>query len=263
MRWLLEQGAVVICAGGGGIPTMYARDAERQLVGVEAVIDKDLATSLLARELEADLFVMATDVDGVYRDWGQPTQARIRPGDAGRTRRDGPAGRLDGTEGRGRDRVRHGDRQAGRDRLARRHRRARRRHRRHPSHGGNRRDDLARCALGGRQAPDRHRPPARAQPQAADPGQPRRAAVRRRPVGRARAVGARPVREPHARARRRGPVRAGPARRGAGGQRGRAPAAHLRSSRPRRSSGRAWSRTSGPPCTPCRRTRWPGTSSAG
>jgi carbamate kinase len=78
MRWLLEQGAVVICAGGGGIPTMYARDAERQLVGVEAVIDKDLATSLLARELDADLFVMATDVDGVYRDWGQPDQARIQ-----------------------------------------------------------------------------------------------------------------------------------------------------------------------------------------
>jgi carbamate kinase len=77
MRWLLEHGAVVICAGGGGIPTMYARDAERQLLGVEAVIDKDLASSLLARELGADLFVMATDVDGVYRDWGQPTQARI------------------------------------------------------------------------------------------------------------------------------------------------------------------------------------------
>jgi carbamate kinase len=77
MRWMLEQGAVVICAGGGGIPTMYARGGDRQLVGVEAVIDKDLASSLLARELGADLYVMATDVDGVYRDWGQPTQARI------------------------------------------------------------------------------------------------------------------------------------------------------------------------------------------
>ena len=77
MRWLLEQGAVVICAGGGGIPTMYARDRERYLVGVEAVIDKDLASSLLARELDADLFVMATDVDGVYTDWGTPAQARI------------------------------------------------------------------------------------------------------------------------------------------------------------------------------------------
>ena len=53
------------------------RDEERDLVGVEAVIDKDLASSLLARELDADLFVMATDVDGVYTDWGTPTQARI------------------------------------------------------------------------------------------------------------------------------------------------------------------------------------------
>ena len=77
MRWLLDHGAVVICAGGGGIPTMYESGADRVLTGVEAVIDKDLASSLLARELDADLYVMATDVDGVYRDWGQPTQARI------------------------------------------------------------------------------------------------------------------------------------------------------------------------------------------
>jgi carbamate kinase len=77
MRWLLDQGAVVISAGGGGIPTMYAPDADRVLIGVEAVIDKDLASSLLARELGADLFVMATDVDGIYRDWGTPAQARI------------------------------------------------------------------------------------------------------------------------------------------------------------------------------------------
>jgi carbamate kinase len=77
MRWLLDQGAVVICAGGGGIPTMYDPNAERRLVGVEAVIDKDLASSLLARDLEADLYVMATDVDGVYVDWGQSGQRRI------------------------------------------------------------------------------------------------------------------------------------------------------------------------------------------
>jgi carbamate kinase len=76
-KWLLEHGAVVICAGGGGVPTMYAPDQDRQLVGVEAVIDKDLATSLLARELDAELFVMATDVDGVYADFGQPTQRRL------------------------------------------------------------------------------------------------------------------------------------------------------------------------------------------
>jgi carbamate kinase len=77
MRWLLDQGAVVICAGGGGIPTMYAPDDDRRLVGVEAVIDKDLASSLLARDLDADLYVMATDVDGVYLDWGKPTQSRL------------------------------------------------------------------------------------------------------------------------------------------------------------------------------------------
>ncbi len=77
MRWLLERGAVVICAGGGGIPTMYAAGADRVLVGVEAVIDKDLASGLLARELGADLYVMATDVDGVYLDWGTPTQRRV------------------------------------------------------------------------------------------------------------------------------------------------------------------------------------------
>jgi carbamate kinase len=77
MRWLLERGTVVICAGGGGIPTMYEPGKDRHLVGVEAVVDKDLASSLLSRELEADLFVIATDVDGVYADWGAPTQRRI------------------------------------------------------------------------------------------------------------------------------------------------------------------------------------------
>jgi carbamate kinase len=77
IRWLLDHDVVVICAGGGGIPTMYQPGKERHLVGVEAVIDKDLASSLLARDLDADLFVMATDVDGVYRDWGTPDQARI------------------------------------------------------------------------------------------------------------------------------------------------------------------------------------------
>lgn len=70
IRTLLEHGTIVICAGGGGIPTMY--DASGNLQGVEAVIDKDLASSLLARELAADLLVIATDVDGVYTDWGTP-----------------------------------------------------------------------------------------------------------------------------------------------------------------------------------------------
>ena len=67
---------MLICAGGGGVPTMFLPAAETTLVGVEAVIDKDLASELLAREVEADLFVMATDVDAVYADWGTPEQRR-------------------------------------------------------------------------------------------------------------------------------------------------------------------------------------------
>ena len=78
VEWLLEHGTIVICAGGGGIPTMYQEGADRKLVGVEAVIDKDLCSELLARELDADLLVMLTDVDAVYLDWGKPTQRAIR-----------------------------------------------------------------------------------------------------------------------------------------------------------------------------------------
>ena len=77
IRWLLEKGAIVICAGGGGIPTMYKPDGTRTLEGVEAVIDKDWASELLARELDADLFVMATDVAGVFVDWGTPNARLI------------------------------------------------------------------------------------------------------------------------------------------------------------------------------------------
>jgi carbamate kinase len=77
IRWLLEKGVLVICAGGGGIPTAYTPGRARDLEGIEAVIDKDFASELLARDLDADLFIMATDVDGVYRDWGTPTQIRI------------------------------------------------------------------------------------------------------------------------------------------------------------------------------------------
>ncbi len=76
VKWLLEKGCIVICAGGGGIPTMYAPG--RKLQGVEAVVDKDRASALLARELEADFFIMATDADAVYLDWGKPTQRAIR-----------------------------------------------------------------------------------------------------------------------------------------------------------------------------------------
>ena len=67
----------MICAGGGGIPTMYEPGADRKLVGVEAVIDKDLCSELLARELDADLFVMATDADAVFTGWGTPEAKAI------------------------------------------------------------------------------------------------------------------------------------------------------------------------------------------
>jgi carbamate kinase len=77
IRWLLEQGTVVICAGGGGIPTTWSPGRNRLLTGVEAVIDKDLASELLARDLDVDLFVMATDVDAVYDGWGTSEQRRL------------------------------------------------------------------------------------------------------------------------------------------------------------------------------------------
>ncbi len=77
IRWLLDHGVVLICAGGGGVPTTFLPDAAKTLVGVEAVIDKDFASELLAREVSADLFVMATDVDAVYADWGTPEQRAL------------------------------------------------------------------------------------------------------------------------------------------------------------------------------------------
>jgi len=77
ITWLLDRGALVICAGGGGVPTMYPSAHPGTLVGVEAVIDKDLAGELLATNVHADLFLMATDVDGVYVNWGTPEQRRL------------------------------------------------------------------------------------------------------------------------------------------------------------------------------------------
>ena len=78
IRWLLEKGTIVICAGGGGIPVIQLPGGGRTLTGVEAVIDKDFASALLAREIGADLFVMATDVQGAYLNWGTPDARQIR-----------------------------------------------------------------------------------------------------------------------------------------------------------------------------------------
>lgn len=76
IKWLLEKSTVVICAGGGGIPTAY--NSEGHLEGVEAVIDKDLASELLAREIGADMFISATDAEAVYVGWGTAEQKAIK-----------------------------------------------------------------------------------------------------------------------------------------------------------------------------------------
>ena len=81
IRTLLDGGWVVICAGGGGIPTAYSTEEAvpgRRLNGLEAVIDKDMASALLALDLDADLLAIVTDVDAAYLDWGTPDQRAIR-----------------------------------------------------------------------------------------------------------------------------------------------------------------------------------------
>jgi carbamate kinase len=77
IRCLLQHGTLVIAAGGGGIPVAPRPDGGG-LQGVEAVIDKDLCSALIATELRADVLVIATDVDAVYLDWGLPTQHAVR-----------------------------------------------------------------------------------------------------------------------------------------------------------------------------------------
>jgi carbamate kinase len=80
IEWLIEQGCVVICAGGGGIPTMYTDEespAGRRLVGVEGVIDKDHASARLAADIGADVLVIATDVDALYQAWREPNQRAV------------------------------------------------------------------------------------------------------------------------------------------------------------------------------------------
>ncbi len=75
LKTLIDNKYIVVCGGGGGIPTWVDDNGKQH--GAEAVIDKDLATALLATLIDADLFVIATDVDGAYLDWGKPEQKRI------------------------------------------------------------------------------------------------------------------------------------------------------------------------------------------
>ncbi len=76
IRLLLDQQVIVVCAGGGGIPVI--RRPDDSLIGVPAVIDKDLTASLLAQEIQADALLLLTDVDAVYLDWGTPRQRAVR-----------------------------------------------------------------------------------------------------------------------------------------------------------------------------------------
>lgn len=76
IRYLLQHDVLVIAAGGGGIPVAKGADGH-SMQGVEAVIDKDVCSSLLARELEVDCLIIATDVEAVYLDWGLPSQHAI------------------------------------------------------------------------------------------------------------------------------------------------------------------------------------------
>jgi carbamate kinase len=84
LQLLLEQDVTLICAGGGGIPVVRRPDGS--LIGIEAVIDKDHATALLAHKLNADALLLLTDVEAVFRDFGTEAQSaidRISPEDAG------------------------------------------------------------------------------------------------------------------------------------------------------------------------------------
>lgn len=75
ISFLVDKGVIVICAGGGGIPVV--RLPSGSISGVEAVVDKDYASCLLARQLNAEMLLLLTDVDAVYRNWGTPEAERI------------------------------------------------------------------------------------------------------------------------------------------------------------------------------------------
>ena len=75
IKLLLDQKVIVICAGGGGIPVVQKPDGT--MIGVEAVIDKDHASGLLAQEIKADAFLMLTDVEGVFAHWGTPDETLV------------------------------------------------------------------------------------------------------------------------------------------------------------------------------------------
>jgi carbamate kinase len=93
IRLLLNSGAVVVCAGGGGVPVV--RNERGHLEGVEAVVDKDLTSSVLAEALEADVLLVLTDVPHVIRDFGTPdAEPVLRATPAALQRESFPAGSM-------------------------------------------------------------------------------------------------------------------------------------------------------------------------
>ena len=94
VRVLLDRGAIVVCSGGGGVPVVAGHGSGR-MHGVEAVVDKDLAASLLARQLDADSLLLLTDVAAVQDGYGTPQARPIRRATAAELRaRSFPAGSM-------------------------------------------------------------------------------------------------------------------------------------------------------------------------
>jgi carbamate kinase len=75
IRPLVEAGTIVIACGGGGVPVFV--DPTKGLEGLDAIVDKDAAAAVLARELDAELLVILTNVDAVYADWGKPSKRKL------------------------------------------------------------------------------------------------------------------------------------------------------------------------------------------
>jgi len=93
IRLLLNSGAVVVCGGGGGVPVV--RDEAGRLQGIEAVVDKDHATAVLAESLEADALLLLTDVPAILRNFGQPSEEPIHRATPAALRREQfPAGSM-------------------------------------------------------------------------------------------------------------------------------------------------------------------------
>ena len=161
-----SSGVVVICAGGGGIPTMYAAGEDRTPRRRRGRDRQGPRQRAAGAELDADLFVMATDVDGVYVDWGTPSQRRLDRVTTDELRAISfPAGSMGPKVDAAAEFV-EATGQARRDRIARRHRK---RSWQEPpartSCRASRRSDRTmsepRCPLRGRQAAQGDGPPAR------------------------------------------------------------------------------------------------------